>query len=108
MFFINRAIANPLSRLKIKFGSYVDEILDGLREISKDSKTWERRVGDLLVYLLYCLQPAVRSKIRIFSLESDHKLDDTIFEAIIQGKHSLKHCTALRRDTARSSQTADW
>jgi hypothetical protein len=42
-------------------------------------------MDDLYNYFLYCLQPAVRTKIRIFSLDSDHDLDDIIFEAIIQG-----------------------
>ena len=41
---------------------------------------------ELFHYFLYCLQPAIRSKIRIYSLDSDHDLDDTIFEAIIGGK----------------------
>jgi len=42
-------------------------------------------MDDLFHYFLYCLQPAIRNKIQIFSLNSDHDLDDTIFEAIIQG-----------------------
>jgi len=43
-------------------------------------------MNDLFNYFLYCLQPAIRSKIRVYSLDSDHNLDDTIFEAIIQGR----------------------
>lgn len=43
-------------------------------------------MNDLFNRFLYCLQPAVRSKIHIYSLDSDHDLDDTIFEAIIEGK----------------------
>jgi len=43
-------------------------------------------MNSLFNYFLYCLQPAVRSKIRVYSLDGDHDLDDTIFEAIIQGK----------------------
>ncbi len=42
-------------------------------------------MNDLFYYFLYCLQPAIRNKIQIFSLDSDHDLDDTIFQAIIQG-----------------------
>jgi hypothetical protein len=58
---------------------------NGLKDISKGSKTSDKQMDELFHYFLYCLQPAIRSKIRIFSLESDHDLDDTIFEAIIQG-----------------------
>ncbi len=42
-------------------------------------------MNDLFYHFLYCLQPAMRNKIQIFSLDSDHDLDDTIFKAIIQG-----------------------
>jgi hypothetical protein len=57
-----------------------------LRDISKGSKTSEKEIDGLFNYFIYCLQPAVRSNIRIYSLESDHELDDTIFEAIIEGR----------------------
>jgi hypothetical protein len=56
-----------------------------LKDISKGSRTSEKQMDDLFHYFLYCLQPAIRNKIKIFSLNSDHDLDDTIFEAIIQG-----------------------
>lgn len=46
-------------------------------------------MDQLLNYFLYCLQPAIRNKIQIYSLDSDHDLDDTIFEAIIQGSCSI-------------------
>jgi len=42
-------------------------------------------MDNFLNSFLYCLQPANRNKIQIFSLDSDRDLDDTIFEAIIQG-----------------------
>jgi hypothetical protein len=43
-------------------------------------------MNNLFNSFLYCLQPAIRSKIQVYSLDDDHDLDDTIFEAIIQGK----------------------
>jgi hypothetical protein len=55
-----------------------------LKNISKGSKTSEEKINKLLKYFLFCLQPAVRNKIQIYSLDSDHDLDDTIFKAIIQ------------------------
>lgn len=61
----------------------------GLKGISKGSKTSEKEIENLLDYFLYCLQPAVRKKIHIFSLDSDCDLDDTIFQAIIQGRSSV-------------------
>ncbi|CAF2638466.1 unnamed protein product [Rotaria sp. Silwood2] len=44
----------------------------------KDSKM-EKKLIKALNYIMYCLQPAVRSGINIFSLNSDDKLSDTIF-----------------------------
>jgi len=75
-----------VERLKTKFRPYADEILDGLRDISKGSKSSAEEMNNLFNSFLYCLQPAIRSKIQVYSLDDDHDLDDTIFEAIIQGK----------------------
>jgi hypothetical protein len=74
-----------VSRLRNFFHLYEDEIRHGLKDISKGSKTSEKQMNDLFHYFLYCLQPAIRNKIQIFSLDNDHDLDDTIFQAIIQG-----------------------
>ncbi|CAM4802072.1 unnamed protein product [Rotaria magnacalcarata] len=89
-----------VEKLKTKFHSYEDEIYDGLKEISKGSKTSKEEMDRLFKYFLYCLQPAVRSKIRIYSLDSDQPLDDTIFEAIIEAKQekSLEKNTAVDRE----------
>ena len=73
-------------RLEKVFEATLSEMRDGLREISKGSKTSEKELKDLLKSLLFCLQPVLRSKIHIYSLDSEYDLDDTIFEAIIQGK----------------------
>ncbi len=59
---------------------------DGIREITKGTNPSDKKFNDLFNSFLYCLQPAVRSMIRIYSLDSNHDLDDTIFEAIIAGK----------------------
>ena len=61
----------------------------GLQSISKGSKTSDEEIDELLNCFLYCLQPAVRKKIHTFSLDSDCDLDDTIFQAIIQGRSSV-------------------
>ncbi|CAF4117301.1 unnamed protein product [Rotaria sp. Silwood2] len=68
------------------FRRYEEEIRNGLKAISKGSRTSDKQMDELFNYFLYCLQPAVRHKIQIYSLESNHDLDDTIFEAIIQAK----------------------
>ena len=52
--------------------------------IALGDKNDKKREG-LFNDFLYCLQPAVRSRIQVYSLDSDQTLDDTIFEAIIQG-----------------------
>lgn len=75
--------------MKTRFRSYEEEILEGLAEIekgTKDKKDKNKRLDELFLVFLYCLQPAVRSKIQVFSLDGDYDLDDTIFQAIIQGK----------------------
>lgn len=72
-------------RLKTKFRSYAEEINEGLKEIAKGTEKSKEEANHLFNCFLYCLQPAVRSKIRVYSIDSDHNLDYTIFEAIIQG-----------------------
>ena len=72
-------------RLRKKFRPYAHEILNGLNDIEKGDKK-NKKIEVLFNEFLYCLQPAVRSRIRVYSLDDDHDLDDTIFEAIIQGK----------------------
>ena len=74
-----------LLRLRHLFSSYKDAIRQGLKDISKGSRTSDEEMNNLLDYFLYCLQPAMRNRIQIFSLDSNFDLDDTIFEAIIQG-----------------------
>lgn len=76
-----------VSRLAAFFYAYIDEIRDGLKDISKGSNK-DDSFEKLFHCILYCLQPAVRPRIRIYSLDSDHDLDDTIFEAIIHGRFS--------------------
>ncbi|CAF0911252.1 unnamed protein product [Rotaria sp. Silwood1] len=73
-------------RLRNLFCRYEEEIRNGLKAISKGSRTSDKQMDELFNYFLYCLQPAVRSKIQIYSLESNHDLDDIIFEAIIRAK----------------------
>ena len=83
--------------MKTRFRSYEEEILEGLAEIekgTKDKKDKNKRLDELFLVFLYCLQPAIRNRIRIFSLDSDHDLDDTIFEAIIQGSIESLFCSA--------------
>ena len=73
------------TRLRSLFFSYEEDIRNGLKQITKGSKQSEEALKKLLGYFLYCLQPAVRTKIQVFSLDGEHDLDDTIFQAIIQG-----------------------
>ncbi|CAF4148895.1 unnamed protein product, partial [Rotaria sp. Silwood2] len=97
---INIEEPDDIEKLTTKFRSYADEIRDGLRNISKGSKTSDKQIDELFKYFLYCLQRAVRSKIRIFSLDSDESLDDTIFEAIVEAKQqeSLEKNKAVNRE----------
>lgn len=76
-------------RLRGLFPVYEEEIRQGLKDISKGSRTSDEQINDLFYYFLYCLQPSLRNRIQIFSLDSNYDLDDTIFEAIIQGNSSF-------------------
>jgi hypothetical protein len=83
------------------FKDFIDDIRDGVREISKGSKSSEEKTDESLNYCLQCLHPAMRSNIRVYSLDSDHDLDDTIFEAIIHGKLTLTRQMRLRKTRSR-------
>ncbi|CAF1532094.1 unnamed protein product [Adineta ricciae] len=82
------------------FDQYEDEIRLGLKDISKGSKSSEETINHLFKCFLFCLQPAIRCKIQVYSLDGDHDLDDTIFVAIIQTKQreSLKTKSGLNRE----------
>ncbi|CAF4967766.1 unnamed protein product [Rotaria sp. Silwood1] len=92
--------AGDIGKSKTNFRSYEHEIRDGLRDISKGSSSSTEQIDELLEYFLYCLQPTVRSKIRIFSLDSKESLDDTILEAIVHEKQqkSLETNTSVDRE----------
>ncbi|CAF4338765.1 unnamed protein product, partial [Rotaria sordida] len=62
--------------LRNLFRRYEEEIRNGLKAISKGSRTSEKQMDELFNYFLYCLQPAIRNKIQIYSLESNYDLDD--------------------------------
>ncbi|UJR35044.1 hypothetical protein I4U23_027820 [Adineta vaga] len=91
---------NDIERLKMKFHPYAEEICDGLKDISKGSKK-DGNFEELFHCILYCLQPAVRSKIRIYSLDSDLDLDDTIFEAIIHAKQAESSDVSTKKQLLR-------
>jgi hypothetical protein len=82
--------------LRDLFDPYLAEMRVGLKGISKGSKTSDKEIEELLDYFLYCLQPAVRKKIHTFSLDSDCDLDDTIFQAIIQGRSTIV-CVSIEK-----------
>ncbi|CAF0835391.1 unnamed protein product [Didymodactylos carnosus] len=71
--------------LRQRFYAYEEEINDGLGQITGSKKS-DKDMEDLLYRFLYCLQPALRSHIKSFSLDSDRPLAETIFEAIIEAR----------------------
>lgn len=56
-----------------------------------DQERLDERVNDGLCYVRYCLQPAVRSSIFSFDLNSDGDLADAILKSIYQGIKILSH-----------------
>ncbi|CAF1110172.1 unnamed protein product [Rotaria sordida] len=93
-------------KLRNLFRRYEEEIRNGLKAISKGSRTSEKQMDELFNYFLYCLQPAIRNKIQIYSLESNYDLDDTIFEAIIQAKQKKSSETNSELDREQLLQLA--
>src|SRR5579871_7017811 len=51
---------------------------------SKDPR--EKKLEDAFRQVMYCLQPAVRSGITVFDLNSDNSLSETIFRSICKCK----------------------
>ena len=45
-----------------------------------------KKIELVLAQTMYCLQPAVRSGISVFNLNSDNDLSETIFRSICKGK----------------------
>jgi hypothetical protein len=45
-----------------------------------------KKIATVLAQTMYCLQPAVRSGISVFNLNSDNDLSETIFRSICKGK----------------------
>ncbi|CAF1350811.1 unnamed protein product [Didymodactylos carnosus] len=82
------------------FHNYEEEIRAGLVEITKGSKKSEKEMDDMFYLFLYTLQPSLRANIKSFSLDSDHDLDETIFEAIIEArqKKSLETHEKVNRE----------
>lgn len=45
--------------------------------------------GEILLMILFCLQPVVRSKITIFNLNNGYKLPEMILQSICRSKSSF-------------------
>ena len=54
------------------------------KQASVDERS--KKIATVLAQTMYCLQPAVRSGISVFDLNSDNNLSETIFRSICKGK----------------------
>lgn len=61
---------------------YSEQIEDDLKSILPEDQVNE----DLIQKAMYCLQPAVRSDITVFNLNSESNLSETIFRCICRCK----------------------
>lgn len=78
------------------FNNYTEQLRSDLRHVlshegnvKKRNESKEERASELedeLKRVMYCLQPAVRSSITIFNLETDPNLSETIFRSICKGE----------------------
>jgi hypothetical protein len=64
------------------FEKYKGQLKEDLKNIIINDSVNE----DLIKQVMYCLQPAVRSDITIFNLNSDDDLSETILKSICQCK----------------------
>lgn len=55
------------------------------RKIMKSNKL-KKVSNELMLMILYCLQPSVRSKISVFNLNKDEKLPEVILRSICKCK----------------------
>ena len=91
--------ANRLSRnrLRIKFEKYYNtmneelvQAINGIRSHrlrrTLQSQTQKKIPNEILLMVLYCLQPIVRSKISVFDYSKDEKLPEIILRSICQCK----------------------
>ncbi len=84
-------------RLEKMFEGYKDNISKDLRHVlsHQSEELWQtnkperlnNRVKKVLPYVMYCLQPAVRSDISFFDLNGDNNLTDTILKSVYYGNH---------------------
>jgi len=69
-------------RLEDLFVNHIDQLDEDLKQTLSLKETNKL----LLSQVMYCLQPAVRSDITVFNLNSDNDLSETIFRSICQCK----------------------
>ncbi len=69
-------------RLEILFVNHIHQLDEDLIQTLSLKETNET----LLRQVMYCLQPAVRSDITVFNLNSDNDLSETIFRSICKCK----------------------
>jgi len=91
---LNRTNRN---RLRIKFDKYFnsmnDELIQSINEIDSDRSTkilkfenLKKVNNEIILMILYCLQPTVRTKISVFNFNQNEKLSETILRSICKCK----------------------
>lgn len=68
-------------RLENMFEKYRERIIEDLASVVPN-----KDLDGLVKQVMFCLQPAVRSDITVFNLNSDNDLSETIFRSICQCK----------------------
>ena len=72
------------------FAPYNDRIKEDLKTVVLDDPK-DQGIDQLVRQVMFCLQPAIRSNITVFNLNSDSDLSETIFRSICQCKFDLFH-----------------
>ena len=72
-------------RLKKDLAALLSHENESAKRNSKSNKG-DKGFTTTLRQVMYCLQPAVRSGLSVFNLNSDNDLSETIFRSICKGK----------------------
>lgn len=100
--FQSMPIESNRNRLRIKFDKYFnamhDELSQAINGIDSDrtikiikSNNLKKVSNEIILMILYCLQPTVRSKLGIFNYNRGEKLSETILRSICKCKIYIRY-----------------
>lgn len=68
------------------FKKYENQLEEDLKNTLFFADNSKKNIDEYVKQMMFCLQPAIRSNITVFNLNSDSSLSETIFRSICQCK----------------------